>query len=136
LSEIPARKVLKEMLVKLKTKTINSQILLAVTSFSMSTTTTESIKTALDGVMKMPDGEAKKNSLLLLTIFQSWNQNLNLLNANIVNLIGDMNLYIETLEKYSTELDNTFTSIIEQAKKEAEEQRRQQEEQKRKGYTT
>jgi hypothetical protein len=101
----------------------------------MSTTTTESIKTALDGVMKMPDGEAKKNSLLLLIVFQSWNQNLNLLNANIVNLIGDMNLYIETLEKYSTELDNTFTSTIEQAKKEAEEQRKQQEEQKQNQYS-
>jgi len=84
----------------------------------------------------MPDGEAKKNSLLILAVFQSWNQNLNLLNANIFNLIGDMNLYIETLEKYSTELDNTFTSILEQAKKAAEEQRKQQEEQKQKGYTT
>jgi hypothetical protein len=131
---MPERKVLKEMLVKLKIKAINSQILLARTSLSMSTTTTESIKNALEEVMKMPDGEAKKNSLLILTVFQSWNQNLNLLNASIVNLIGDMNLYIETLERYSTELDNTFTSIIDQAKKMAEEQRKQQEEQKQKDY--
>jgi hypothetical protein len=43
-----------------------------------------------------------------------------------------MNLYIETLEKYSTEIDNTFTSIVEKARKMAEEQQKQQEEQRKK----
>jgi len=128
------RKVLKEMLVKLKIKTINSQMLLVGTSLSMSSTMTESMKNALDEIMKMPDGEAKKSSLLLLAVFQSWNQNFNLLNVNIGNLVGDMNLYIETLERYSNELDNTFQSLIEQAKKEAEEQRKQNDP-KQKGYS-
>ena len=126
MSESAEKKVLKEMLVKLKAKTIMSQILFTGVSLSMSQSTNDTLRSALDGVMKMPDGEAKKNALLLLAVFQSWNQNLNLLNSSIVNLTGDMNLYIETLERYSTELDNTLKSIFEQAKKMAEEQQEEQ----------
>jgi len=130
--EAPERKVLKEMLLKLKTKTITSQAMFAGLSLSMSTSLTEGLKNALEGVLKMPDSEAKKGALLMLVVFQTWNQNLNLLNVSIANLVGDMNLYIETLEKYSTEIDNTFTSIVEKARKMAEEQQKQQEEQRKK----
>jgi hypothetical protein len=72
---------------------------------------TEGLKNALEAVSKMPEGDAEKGALLMLIVFQTWNQNLYLLNVSICNLIRDMNLYIETLEKYSTEIDNTFTSI-------------------------
>jgi hypothetical protein len=130
--EAPERKVLKEMLLKLKTKTITSQTMFAGLSLSMSTSMTEWLKNAFEGVLKMPEGEAKKSALLMLVVFQTWNQNLSLLNVSIGNLIGDMNLYIETLEKYSTEIDNTFTSIVEKARKMAEEQQKQQEEQRKK----
>jgi hypothetical protein len=130
--ETPERKVLKEMLMKLKTRVITSQTMFYGFSTSMSTTLTESLKKTLEEVLKMPEGETKRNALLILAVFQTWNQNLNLLNFNISTLIGDMNLYIETLERYSTELDNTFTKIIEGARKMAEEQQRQQEEQRKK----
>jgi hypothetical protein len=46
-----------------------------------------------------------------------------------------MKLYIDSLEKYSTELDKTLSDIFEQAKKQAEEQIKQQEELTKKGST-
>lgn len=132
MSETPERKVLKEMLMKLKTKVIDSQKTFFGFSIAMSTTMNENFNKSLESVMKMPEGEAKTTSLLILTLFHTWNQNLNLLNTTISALIGDMNLYIETLERYSTELDSTLTDIFEKAKKIAEEQRKRQEELKKK----
>lgn len=132
MSETPERKVLKEMLMKLKAKVIDSQKTFFGLSISMSTTMTETLKASLEKVMKMPEGEAKTTSLFILSLFHTWNQNLNLLNASIGALIGDMNLYIETLERYSTELDSTLTNIFELAEKEAEKQRKWQEELKKK----
>ena len=57
-------------------------------------------------------------------------QNSNLLLTNIGYIVDTTNLYIETLERYSQELDNTLTSIFEEAKKMAE--KRQQDFMKRK----
>jgi len=132
MSETPQRNVLKEMLMKLKAKVIDSQKMFFGLSITMSATQTQTLKESLDSVLKMPEGEAKTTALLTLSLFNSWNQNLNLLNTNIVALINDMNLYIETLERYSAELDNTLTKIFEEAKRMAEEQLKQQEELKKK----
>jgi len=131
MSETPQRKVLKEMLMKLKAKVIDSQKMFFGLSITMTATQTQTLKESLESVLKMPEGEAKTTALLTLSLFNSWNQNLNLLNTNIVALINDMNLYIETLERYSTELDNTLTNIFEEAKRMAEEQLKQQEELKK-----
>jgi len=117
---------------KLKAKVIDSQKMFFGLSITMSATQTQTLKESLDSVLKMPEGEAKTTALLTLSLFNSWNQNLNLLNTNIVALINDMNLYIETLERYSAELDNTLTKIFEEAKRMAEEQLKQQEELKKK----
>lgn len=126
--ETPERKVLKEMLVKLKTKVFDCQKMFFELSISMSTTMTENLSESLENVMKMPEGEAKTTSLFMLTLFHTWNQHLNLLNTTISALIGDMNLYIETLERYSVELDSTLTDIFERAKKMHEEELKKQEE--------
>lgn len=100
---------------------------------------TEIIQKALEKTSSIPEGGEKTNYLLMVNVLNSWNQNLALLNTSTTALIGDMNLYIETLERYSTELDNTFGKIIEMAKEEAkkkeEEERRQLEEPQKKQPT-
>lgn len=91
----------------------------------------EGLKDLLKDVDKMPEGERRTTSLWVLTLFNNWNQNVIMLSTIVANLITDMNLYVETLEKYSTELDNTLTEIFEKAEKIAEERRKQQEEQRK-----
>jgi len=135
MSETPQRSVLKEMLMKLKAKVIDSQKMFFGLSITMSATQTQTLRETLENVLKMPEGETKTSALLTLSLFNGWNQNLNLLSTVIVALINDMNLYIETLERYSTELDNTLTEIFTQAKQYAEQQQKQQEELKKKEPT-
>ena len=89
------------------------------------------IKTSEDiakSIMKLPEGQLKTTALSSLALLNTWHQNVNLFNTTTAYLIGDMTLYIETLERYSTELDNTLTDIFEMAEKKAEEQRKQKEE--------
>ena len=130
MSEIPERKVLKETLLKLKTRVIASQKTFFQLSLLVSEKTEKTLKESIDQVLEMPEGKKKTESLLMLTLINSMNQNSNLLLTNIGYIVDTMNLYIETLERYSMELDNTLTSIFEEAKKMAE--KRQQDLMKRK----
>jgi len=132
MSELPEKKVLKEMLEKLKAKVIGSQNTFLGLSISTSTSMTESLQETLKNVVKMPEGKEKTFGYLILSMFNTWNQNFNLLNITVGALLSDMNLYIETLERYSMELDSTLTTIFEGAKKMAEEQQKKQEELKKK----
>ena len=132
MSKIPEKKVLKEMLEKLKAKVIGSQSAFLGLSTSMGTSMTQSLQETSENVLKMPEGKEKMFALLILSMFNTWNNNFNLLNITVGALLSDMNLYIETLERYSTELDSTLTDIFEGAKKMAEEQRKKQEELKKK----
>lgn len=140
--EPPERKVLKEIIMKLKAKTIESQKNYVGLSLSMTLLFANNLKQLWETITKMPVGEAKDMALMIFSVFQMVNQNLLMLNTTTISLIGDMNLYIETLERYSTELDNTFAKIIEMAKEEAkkkeDEQRKQLEELKKRvpSYTT
>lgn len=130
--ETPERKVLKETLLKLKTRVIASQKAFFQVSIITSAKTEEALKESLDEILEMPEGKKKTDSLLVLTLVNTMNQNSNLLLTNMGYIVDTMNLYIETLEKYSQELDNTLTSIFEEARKMAEEQRKQQEELRKK----
>ena len=132
MSEMPERKVLKEMLVKLKAKVIDSQKNLFLLSAGLSEGMSKELTESYEKIIKMTDDRVRTVSLLIWSIFKTWKHNFNLLNANIGALIGDMDLYIETLEKYSTELDSTLTDIFEKAKEIAEKKRKQQEELRKK----
>jgi len=128
MSELPERKVLKETLLTLKTRVITSQRAFFQLSISVSKEIEKTLKESLDQVLEMPEGKKKTESLLMLTLVNTLNQNSNLLLTNIGYIVDTMNLYIDTLERYSMELDNTLTSIFEEAKKRVEEQQKQQEE--------
>ena len=132
MSETPERKVLKGMLAKLKTKVIDSQNAFAALSVLTRARKIQDLEGTWNEIGDFPK-ESKPLALVVFAVFQSWNQDLEMLNANMVSLIGDMNLYIETLEGYSSELDKTLTKIFGDARQYAEkckdEQRKQQEEQ-------
>ena len=135
MSEIPERKVLKETLLTLKTRVIASQMTFFQLSISVSKKIEKTLKESLEEVMEMPEGKKKTESLLMLTLVNTLNQNSNLLLTNIGYIVDIMNLYIDTLERYSMELDNTLTSIFEEAKKRVEEQQKQQEKLRKKEPT-
>ena len=128
MSETPEKRVLKEMLTKLKAKIIASQKGYFGLSTSMLEGMTDTTKACLEGTMKMPEGQAKDRALMLTSLIQSWMQNINLLNTTTTNLIVDMSIYIDTLESYSTKLDNTLTDIFQRARKMAEEEEKRREE--------
>ena len=132
MSELPERKVLKEMLLKLKAKIINSQKTFFNISLEFIENSPKKMTSLRESAMKMPEGEAKTTALFIMTLMNNWNQNLNAVNSYVTALVGDMNLYIDTLENYSTELDNTLTDIFDRAKKRAEEQYKKQIEQQEK----
>jgi hypothetical protein len=132
MSDSIEKKVLKEMLVKLKAKLIESQRMFTMLSLGLSSSSVQDLKSALEATLKMPDGQPKTNTLLLIAYLNTWNSNVNMVNITTASLIQDMNLYIETLERYSTELDSTLNGIFEKAREYArtkeEEERKQQEE--------
>ena len=130
--ELPERKVLKEMLLKLKAKIIATQQSYYKLSSDLSQSVEKGLKKYLMETSQMPEGEVKTQSLLLATVVNGITQNYNMLGSSVASLIGDMNLYIETLESYSTELDNTLSDIFKEAEKQAEEQRKQQEDLRKK----
>jgi len=130
--ELAERKVLKKMLLKLKAQIIARQQSYYKLSSDLSQSMEEGLKKYLVETSKMPEGEVKTQSLLLATVVNGITQNYNMLGSSVTSLIGDMNLYIETLESYSIELDNTLGDIFKEAEKRVEEQQTQQEELRKK----
>lgn len=132
MSAPPEKKILREMLLKLKAKIITSQNMFFALSITVSESNTKTLQEILEKATEMPEGKEKEKFLLFLALLQTMNQNFNMLTTNVGYLVDDINLYIDTLERYSTELDNTLTDIFEKAKQYAEEQRKQQEELRKK----
>lgn len=127
MSETPERKVLKEMIQKLKAKLIQSVATYSGQQTLVTSSITEGLESIFEQVGKVPE-ETKPFALLLYAVVSSINTSLTLLIANVNTVLADMNLYNETLEQYSTELDKTLTGIFEGAKKMAEEELKKQEE--------
>ena len=125
MSEMPERKVLKNILLKLKKKTITSEDRHRQFSSSIRSAfkvyTKETLKIAKDWKRTID----KKG---LAGIFAVAEEEVKSLIRNADGVIEDMKLYIEALENYCAELDKTLWEAIEQAKKEAEEQIKQQKE--------
>lgn len=125
MAELPERKVLKEILAKLKTKTLSSQ-----ETVSKSVTSMIRLTEAID---EMTEGEFKDTKVKEMVIVMR--RTINILKISVFDLVNtffstldDMNLYTESLEKYSGELDKTLNEIFEQARKQAEEQIKKQRE--------
>jgi len=122
MSETPERKVLKETLARLKTKNITS-----LNSYKTD------VKTVLDRYRTFTDtqfkdfsklNETQRTALQMLTyIINDFERVL----MNSLDTMDSLSLYSDMLEGYSTQLDETLSSIFEKAKKYAEEKTKEQE---------
>jgi len=132
MAEVPERRVLKDILAKLKAKTISEEKYFQQQTQSILNLFTKSHEQAL--LWK----KERKNSISvdshLNTVYTLFEQLSDLIRGS-TDVLEDMKLYIDSLEKYSSELDKTLSDIFEQAKKQAEEQIKQQEELTKKGST-
>jgi len=131
MSEIPERKVLKQVLSNLKTKTISSQ-----DSFKKSLGRQMQIFDAAEQSAEklnqlQKDASSKRIHEIVSTLQDVFARTA----VEALGLLDDLRIYIESLESYSTELDKTLSDIFEQARKQAEEQMKQQEELMKKGST-
>ncbi len=131
MSELPEKKVLKDLLTNLKKKTITYNDELKKTEETLG----EPVQRYRAQLLKAVEGDDLKTSPAVVQTLYGLIRFMDTIELHIKNYSNlvrrncdETALYIEALEKYSTELDNTLTSIFEQATKQAEEQIKQQEE--------
>lgn len=129
MSQLPEKKVLKDLLAKLKSHTISSEEDLKKEEERFTKRFEES-HTRLKNVARKCENnpEAKEATeafseimLLMDVLVEDFGKSVHRNNENV-------RFYIDALEEYSTELDGTLTEIFDRARKEAEDQIRQQEE--------
>ena len=122
MAELPERRVLKETLTDLKTKTIRSksdliQSMKNLVEF-LNDIRQKSYELHESQKDKLPSGPA----LLVLQYTDAIRQQVHSLIKECLNTLDDNSAYIKLLESYSTELDKTLYDAIEAGKKEAKAQ--------------
>lgn len=126
MSETPERKVLKEMLGKLKAKTIKSDQRHQESLLGLDTAKGE----VYEALIKLLESKrldvdvAGYLGFMVRRLYSAIDTSL----AYSTMVREDFKLYIDTLERYSTELDKTLIGIFERAIKMAEEELKKQEE--------
>jgi hypothetical protein len=116
--ENPERKILKDLLSKLRVKSLKSQL---------------ATLGEIDAILKIAGeileiinkyGKTEQSErVMTTTLFPS----LYALIRRIHNAFGDVKLYVTSLEQYSLALDNTLAAIFDMAKKEEERVKEEQE---------
>ena len=130
MSEMPERKALKEILLKLKARTLTTESIYRTASSSFLKIYDEANEKFVEDTKVEQDDppEIVKFKMRLQYVLRIIYERVYGLFSLSINMCNDLKLYIDSLETYSTELDKTLTNIFEQAKKAAEEQIKQQEE--------
>ena len=123
MSESPERKTLKEVLANLKSKSLSSKgICKKHIAFVLE---------SINETMKMIDEQLEKKptprNVTFMRLMKTIQTLLNDVISSSNTTISDMEIYIDALERYSVNLDNTLTEIFEQARKQAEEEIKKQE---------
>ena len=121
MSESPEKKVLKQTLVRLKSKTITS-----LESYGESTKNTfqliNSLLASFEKSTSQLEGEQREAMQTIVFMFEDVRNDVTQLVRRSLNVIDDWRTYTDVLESYSTELDNTFENIFEKAIRDSEEQ--------------
>jgi len=121
LSESPEKKVLKQTLVRLKSKTITS-----LESYGESTKNTfqliNSLLASFEKSTSQLEGEQREAMQTIVFMFEDVRNDVTQLVRRSLDVIDDWRTYTDVLESYSTELDNTLENIFEKAIKDSEEQ--------------
>jgi type VI protein secretion system component VasK len=121
LSESPEKKVLKQTLVRLKSKTITS-----LESYGESTKNTfqliNSLLASFEKSTSQLEGEQREAMQTIVFMFEDVRNDVTQLVRRSLDVIDDWRTYTDVLESYSAELDNTLENIFEKAIKDSEEQ--------------
>lgn len=121
MSESPEKKVLKQTLVRLKSKTITS-----LESYGESTKNTfqliNSLLASFEKSTSQLEGEQREAMQTIVFMFEDVRNDVTQLVRRSLDVIDDWRTYTDVLESYSTELDNTLENIFEKAIKDSEEQ--------------
>lgn len=121
MSESPEKKVLKQTLVRLKSKTITS-----LESYGESTKNTfqliNSLLASFEKSTSQLEGEQREAMQTIVFMFEDVRNDVTQLVRRSLDVIDDWRTYTDVLESYSTELDNTLENIFEKAIRDSEEQ--------------
>lgn len=121
MSESPEKKVLKQTLVRLKSKTITS-----LESYGESTKNTfqliNSLLASFEKSSSQLEGEQREAMQTIVFMFEDVRNDVTQLVRRSLDVIDDWRTYTDVLESYSTELDNTLENIFEKAIRDSEEQ--------------
>ena len=126
MSEAPEKKVLRELLGKLKVKTISSETQFQKSRVDLYNKITNFWKTLTEMVEKKQID--METASFLGFVFSGLDGLIDMALTHSITTLEDFKIYMDALERYSSELDKTLTGIFEQARKMAEEQRKKQEE--------
>ena len=132
MSELPERKVLKDILPKLKLKAMNSENRFEQSATNTMSSLAKDINDVKQQIDKAKSGKEKALLVVFLALANSMYSTTNMLIMTARTVVEDLKIYIDSLEKYSMELDKAFWGAIE---KEVEKQRKQQEELRKKEPT-
>ena len=133
MSESIEKTILKETLVKLRLKALSSQTELTSLLAATEGTAKQISASISSNTGKITDPEKLAVLAVLLLIVEYVSQQLNTLTLGAINAMRDTNLYVETLERYSSGLDKNLNDVIEAIKKAAEDWQKQQQAAKDKG---
>jgi hypothetical protein len=127
MTELPEKKVLKDLLIKLKARTLSSEESFQKTQAD-SFTSLKDILLKLIELNKDATGRDKEIAKGFLTLVSLIGSDFKGISESAQRYHQDLKLYLETLEQYSTDLDKTLSQIFEEARKQGEEQIKEQEE--------
>jgi len=126
LSDLPERSILKEILKKLKAKTLTSETRLINSNTDVYNKIADVWKEFKELIDERQIGTDAYQRIAL--VLRELHLLVDILTNYSTTTLEDFSLYTDALEQYSSELDKTLTDIFEQAKKLAEEQQKKQEE--------
>ncbi len=133
LAEPPERKALKNLLVKLKAKSIESENRYVKNTMELNSLFTQMFGTVKERLNQNPEDErAKTTDDFLHFLYSTVGVHI----RETISTIEDFKLYIESLEEAYKQLDDTFErAVYEPARKQAEAKIKEQEELAKKGST-
>jgi len=138
LSEPPERKVLKQTLVRLKSKTITSFELYAGYTETISENLIKAINILKENIPRIEEEETKRTAEFIELALTGISSELSRLFKQSIDVIDNWRIYTDVLESYASELDKTLNKIFDEAIKASKEQVKKQKEliNRRPEYTT
>jgi len=120
--ELPERKVLKEILAKLKAKDISSEENYKISCAYTVSSLQSLLQIFLKYLKENPNAPDYPLAERMAVVLKTLNDNVLSTISMSIRALDDKRVYTESLERYSSELDITLEEIFKQAEEKAKEQ--------------